>query len=134
MALSSIALCSRAFLKIGGETIASFDEGTAEAEIAANLYPTTRDALLSAHPWNFAVGQVYLARLTAKPVLPISPMPFELPPDLLRVISAGLMGRGQRGPLPDRRAPAPRRCRGCGSDLYLPAGGSPNFRPSSTTF
>ena len=93
MALSSVALCSRAFLKIGGETIASFDEGTAEAEIAANLYPTTRDALLSAHPWSFAVGQIYLSRLTAEPVADFA-YAFQMPPDLLRVISAGLPGRG----------------------------------------
>lgn len=58
MALSSIALCSRALLKLGASTIASFDEGTAEAEVSANLYPPVRDALLSAHPWNFATGQI----------------------------------------------------------------------------
>ena len=50
MALSSIALSSRALLKLGADTIASFEEGTAEAEIAANLYPSTRDALLSPIP------------------------------------------------------------------------------------
>ena len=37
MALSQIALCSRALLKLGGTTITSFDEGTAEAEIAAKI-------------------------------------------------------------------------------------------------
>ncbi len=42
MALTSIALCSRALLKIGAGTIASFDEGTAEAEVAANLYTKPR--------------------------------------------------------------------------------------------
>ena len=35
MALSALALCSRALLKIGAQPIASFDEGTAEAEVAA---------------------------------------------------------------------------------------------------
>ncbi len=58
MALSSIALCSRALLKLGADTIISFDEGTAEAEIAANLYPTIRDSQLSACPWTFAPGPV----------------------------------------------------------------------------
>jgi len=43
MALSSIAICSRALLKLGADTIASFDESTAEAEVAANLYPSIRD-------------------------------------------------------------------------------------------
>jgi len=94
MALSSIALCSRALLKIGGDTITSFDEGTAEAEIAANLYPTTRDALLSVHPWNFATGQVRLVRLAAEPVADFAHA-YQLPPDLLRAVSAGGAGRGR---------------------------------------
>ncbi|MBI5120040.1 MAG: hypothetical protein HZA67_03485 [Rhodospirillales bacterium] len=94
MALSSIALCSRALLKIGASTIASFDEGTAEAEVAANLYPSIRDALLSSHPWNFATGQIALARLTAQPVADFQHA-FQLPPDFLRALSAGVTGRGR---------------------------------------
>jgi hypothetical protein len=94
MALTSIALCSRALLKIGAEGIASFEEGTAEAEVAANLYPSTRDALLSAHPWNFATGQVDLAMLATAPVADYANA-FQLPSDLLRALSAGGDGRGR---------------------------------------
>lgn len=94
MALSAIALCSRALLKIGAATIASFDEGTAESEVAANLYPPLRDALLSSHPWNFATGQVSLPRLAAQPVADFAHA-FQLPPDFLRALSAGISGRGQ---------------------------------------
>jgi len=94
MALSGIALCSRALLKIGGDTIISFDEGTAEAEIAANLYPTARDALLSAHPWSFARAQARLARLTAEPTADFA-FAFQLPADLLRAVSAGGPDRGR---------------------------------------
>jgi hypothetical protein len=93
MALSAIALCSRALLKIGAATIASFDEGSAEAEVAANLYPSIRDALISAHPWNFATGQVELARLAAQPLADYAHA-FQLPPDFLRALSAGVGGRG----------------------------------------
>ena len=50
MALSALAICSRALLKIGAQTIASFDKDTADADVAANLYPAARDALLSLHP------------------------------------------------------------------------------------
>jgi hypothetical protein len=104
MALSSIALCSRALLKIGADTITSFDEGTAEAEIAANLYPTARDALLSAHPWNFATAQATLARLSAEPVADFA-YAYQLPSDLLRVISVGEgeRGRGVRFRIAERR-------------------------------
>lgn len=94
MALSSIALCSRALLKIGASSIASFDEGTAEAEVAANLYPSIRDAVLSAHPWNFATGQTVLPRLSAVPVADYA-YAFQLPSDFLRGLSAGLPGRGR---------------------------------------
>jgi len=92
MALSSIALCSRALLKTGCRSITSFDEGTAEAEVAGNLYETTRDALLSAHPWSFATAQETLPRLEAKPIADFD-YAFQLPAGFLRVISAGA-GRG----------------------------------------
>ena len=94
MALSSIALSSRALLKLGADTIASFDEGTAEAEVAANLYPSTRDALLSAHPWSFATAQAVLPKLAAEPIADFSTA-FQLPSDFLRALSAGPRGRGR---------------------------------------
>jgi len=88
MALTALALCSRALLKLGAAPIASFEEGTAEAEVAANLYPSTRDALLSVHPWGFATGQVRLPRLAASPVADYGHA-FQLPADFLRGISTG---------------------------------------------
>jgi hypothetical protein len=93
MALSALAMCSRALLKIGAATIASFDEGTAEAEVAANLFPSTRDALVSSYPWSFATGQRPLARLAASPVADFRHA-FQLPADFLRALSAGAAGRG----------------------------------------
>lgn len=50
MSLTKIGLCSRALLKIGARTISSFEDGSAEAEVAQNLYPGVRDALLSSYP------------------------------------------------------------------------------------
>jgi hypothetical protein len=95
MALSALALCTRALLKLGAQPIASLDEGTAEAEVAANLYPGIRDALLSIHPWSFATGQATLPRLAATPVADFL-YAYQLPAGLLRVLSAGypLRGRG----------------------------------------
>ncbi|HWX50419.1 MAG TPA: hypothetical protein VNZ61_20405 [Roseomonas sp.] len=94
MALSALVLCSRALLKIGAQPIASFDEGTAEAEVAAHLYPAVCDALLSAHPWSFATGQMELPRLLETPHADYA-YAFQLPPDFLRVLSAGDGGRGR---------------------------------------
>ncbi|MGB0683688.1 MAG: hypothetical protein ACPGOV_13320 [Magnetovibrionaceae bacterium] len=97
MAISAIALCSRALLKLGATSISSFEEGTAEAEIASNLFPSIRDALLSAYPWNFATGQTTLARLEAVPVADFAHA-FQLPPDFLRALSAGVNGQGRGVP------------------------------------
>ncbi|MFT8246326.1 hypothetical protein [Roseomonas sp. BN140053] len=93
MALSALVLCSRALLRIGAQPVASFEEGTAEAEVAANLYPAARDALLAAHPWSFATGQMVLPRLLAAPVAD-KEYAFQMPPSCLRVLSAG-SGRGR---------------------------------------
>lgn len=95
MALSALVLCSRALLKIGAQPVASLDEGTAEAEVAANLYPGARDALLSAYPWSFATGQMELPRLVETPHADHAHA-FQLPADFLRVLSAG-EGRAGRG-------------------------------------
>jgi hypothetical protein len=94
MALSPIALCARALLKVGAEAIQSFDDGTLEAEVARNLYPSTRDALLSAHPWNFATAQAALPRLADAPAADHA-YAFQLPADFLRALSAGRPGRGR---------------------------------------
>ena len=94
MALGAIALCSRALLKIGARPIASFDEETDEAEAAANLYGSTRDALISSHPWRFATAQASLPRLDAAPVADHG-FAFQLPVDFLRALSAGIGGSGR---------------------------------------
>lgn len=91
--MNSIDLCSRALLRVGANGITSFYDGTAEAEIAANLYPSVRDALLSAHPWNFATKQTELVRLATRPEADFDSA-FPLPADCLRVISVGTNGSG----------------------------------------
>ncbi len=94
MALSAIALCSRALLKLGARPIAGFDEGTAEAEVAVNLFPSIRDALLSAHGWSFATAQSRLPQLEEAPVADFD-RAFQLPVDFLRALSAGAGARGR---------------------------------------
>lgn len=93
MALSAIALCSRALIRLGAAPIAGFDDGSAESEVCANLYPPLRDGALSAHPWSFATGQASLARLAEPPAADFANA-FQLPADFLRVLSAGIGGRG----------------------------------------
>ena len=94
MALNSVELCSSALVKLGADSISSFEDGTAEAKVAARLYLLVRDAMLSAHPWTFATKQVELARLASAPVTDFAHA-YQLPNDFLRAMSAGGHGRGR---------------------------------------
>lgn len=94
MAFSAVGLCARALLKIGASPITSFQDGTAEAELAAALYAPTRDALMAAHGWSFATRQAALARLAAAPPADFAHA-FALPDDFLRALSLGTGGRGR---------------------------------------
>lgn len=94
MALSDIALCSRALIRIGAAPITSFSDGTAESEIANALFPQVRDAMLSAYAWSFASGQVVLNQLVTAPVADFD-YAYQLPNDFLRALSAGSGTRGR---------------------------------------
>lgn len=94
MALNDIALCSRALIRIGAAPITSFDDGTAESEIAGALFAPTRDGLLSAYAWSFASGQTELNELAEAPLADYA-RAFQLPTDYLRALSAGTGSRGR---------------------------------------
>ena len=86
MAQSAISLCSKALIKLGARPIVSFNENTAEAEVASQLYTSVRDAMLSAYPWRFATSQSELARLAENPKADYA-YSYQLPNDFLRVLS-----------------------------------------------
>jgi len=94
MALSDVALCSRALIRIGAQPITSFDDGTAESEVAGAMFSPICDALLSSYAWSFASGQIQLNQLVTSPVADYQNA-FELPSDFLRAISAGAGGHGR---------------------------------------
>lgn len=97
MALTDIGLCARALVRLGAAPITSFDDGTAESEVAGILYTTSRDALLSSYPWTFAMGQVDLTTLVTTPVADYQ-FAYQLPNDYLRAISCGSGGHGRGVP------------------------------------
>ena len=103
MSYTDVSLCSKALLKIGAQTITSFEDGTAESEVSANLYPLVRDSLLSSYPWSFAIAQKRLGRLDLTPVADFK-YAFQLPSDFLRIISAG---SGSKGRGADKLVPSP---------------------------
>ncbi len=94
MALNDIALASRALIRIGAAPITSFDDGTAESEIAGALFAPVSDALLSSYAWTFALAQSKLTQLSESPVADYA-YAYQLPNDFLRALSAGTGARGR---------------------------------------
>lgn len=94
MALNDIGLCSRALIRLGANPITSFEDGTAESEIAGALFDPVCDSLLSSYPWTFATGQLALTKLETPPLADYQNA-FQLPTDYLRAVSAGGGGRGR---------------------------------------
>jgi hypothetical protein len=93
--MNDITLCNRALIRIGAAPITSLSDGTAESEIAAVLYGSVRDALLSSYGWSFATTQAPLTQLVIPPVADYA-YAFALPNDFLRALSAG-SGTKSRG-------------------------------------
>ncbi|GBD42679.1 hypothetical protein HRbin40_00134 [bacterium HR40] len=91
---TDVDICAKALVKLGARPIASLDEPTVEAQVARELYPTVRDALLASYPWSFTVAQARLVRDTAAEPGDFA-CAFFLPPDMLRSISAGAGNRGR---------------------------------------
>ena len=92
MALSDIALCARALVMIGAAPIVSFEDDSAEAEVAGMLYPVLRDGMLAAYPWRFAARGAWLARRESEDDASGAGM-FVLPGDFIRLLSLETEGR-----------------------------------------
>jgi len=83
---SEVDICNAALIRVGDKTISALSaSGNREARLCFLRYPMVRDALVSAHPWNFAQKRDRLARLSAAPTFDYS-YAYQLPADCLRVI------------------------------------------------
>lgn len=91
MTLTDVEICSVALVKIGARGIASFADGTLEADVAGRLYEVTLKGLIASHPWHFTMAEAVLERLEEPPHAGFSSV-FALPADMLRVVSAGSGG------------------------------------------
>lgn len=65
---SAIDICSNALLLLGARPIQSFDDGTDSSTLCANLYPSTKQSILSRHDWRFTISKRQLALTTSTPV------------------------------------------------------------------
>jgi hypothetical protein len=85
---SQISIVNRALIKLGSSRITSIDDDDKTARLAKELWDTTRDLELSAHPWTFAKARAALPALAAVPAFGWGKA-FQLPTNFLRMIEVG---------------------------------------------
>jgi hypothetical protein len=85
MASSETEICNLALTRIGHRQITSLSENEKAANLCTLHYPRTRDALLRAHPWNFAIRYAELSQLTTTPAFEFQ-YAYQLPVACLKVI------------------------------------------------
>ena len=89
---SAVSICSNALLMVGAQTINSFDGDLSDRQrLAANLYETVRDYVLSSHPWNTCIKRVQLNPDVGAPLYDYAQQ-YSLPVDFLRLMSVGEAG------------------------------------------
>lgn len=81
---SKVEICNMALLKLGQETIQSFDESSKEASWCRSLYDLIRKAVLRAHPWKFATKTAVLGVLDETD--DVYSYVYQLPSDCIRVL------------------------------------------------
>lgn len=88
MANTDVSICNTSLIMVGADEINSFSDNTAEAKLANSVYTDTKNTLLQYHPWRFSLLQKDLGgELVDTPLFDNWQYKYQLPPDLLRVIS-----------------------------------------------
>lgn len=85
MAESVVGLVNNSLALIGSSFITTLDQNTKAAQVANQIYPSVRDAVLRAFTWNCATKQVAPGVSGDTPVYGWS-YAFQLPSDCLRVV------------------------------------------------
>lgn len=84
---SVVGIANRALEKLGGGYIAALTDNSKEARAINRAYDFVRDAVLRAHPWNFAMKRASLAPLASTPAWGYD-FEYQLPSDALKIIDA----------------------------------------------
>lgn len=83
---SEVSICNTALIGANSATITALNQDSIEAERCSVFYAQTRDEVLRAHPWNFAIKQQVLQLEAQAPVFEFDNK-FTLPSDCLRVLT-----------------------------------------------
>lgn len=95
---TDVSIASNALVMLGDKPIATFEDSTLDgqtvtrASVAANLWPSVRDAVIRSHPWNCCIKRVSLLPNSEAPAFDFR-YQFDMPGDCLRVLSMGELGR-----------------------------------------
>jgi len=85
---TDVGICSRALVLLGEGPFTSFDEGSAVAVIAGQLYPGIYEEFLTSHPWPFCIYESVLdLRADEVPLTDHYKYVYQLPASLLQLIS-----------------------------------------------
>jgi hypothetical protein len=84
MSATDVSICNSAIILLGCEEMVAFDDGTAEAKVASQLYQDACEALICETEWTFATGQAKLDRLSDTPEVNYE-YAYQLPSNLLTV-------------------------------------------------
>lgn len=82
---SEIDIANLALTRLGEPTITSLSASSKGAQLCKLHYPRLRDAMLRAHPWNFAIKRAELSLSADTPAFEFD-YAFTLPSDCLKVI------------------------------------------------
>ncbi len=85
MATSKVQIANLALIHVGSGTITSLTQDTPEARAVNAVYDLMRDAVLTDHPWNFAVKRVIPTLDATAPIYGFL-YRFDLPTDYLRLV------------------------------------------------
>ena len=85
MTETNISISNKALTKCGAATIASFTEGSHEANVCSTMYETTKKGLLYYTFWNFAIIKQAMNRLNETPTDKNFLYAHSLPGDIIRI-------------------------------------------------
>ncbi|MCT4552147.1 MAG: hypothetical protein N4A44_00605 [Alphaproteobacteria bacterium] len=91
---TKIDICSKALMKIGASPIQSLEENTSESIISSQFYDIVKESLLSEHEWSFATKTQELNILNVESDQEGYENVFQLPHDLIRVLSISSSANG----------------------------------------
>jgi len=86
MATSVIEICNNALQDLGEDLIVSLSDGTKAANLCNQRWPSVRDAVIRAHPWNCCMEMDSLAPMSQTPAWRWN-YQYQLPADCLRVMA-----------------------------------------------